>query len=137
MTEKTLTLGAQILANQEWARNHPLEVARERARRRGQEEQFDLAKVFFDRFKKHVEDSVAELGYPLPLELTPQEERALEVQSTTGQNGAPLKTGGAYAVWQELEAWAESQDLYLHWKKQHDGGGMKVWWTLGVSPQHQ
>lgn len=137
MTDKPKTLGAQILANQEWQRTHPLEAARERAKRRGQEEQFDLAKAFSDRFKKHVGDSVEDLGYPQPLKLTPQEERALEVHSTTGQNGTVSKTGGAYAVWQELEAWAEREDLYLHWKKNHDGGGMDTWWTLGVSPQHQ
>lgn len=136
MTEQNMTLGARILANQERAKTHPLDVARERAGRRGQAEQFQVVEAFYDRFKKHVIDSVEEAEYPTPLRISHQEERALELRTTTGMAGEILKSSIALPVWDALESWAEEQELHLNWKQQHDGGGEVSWWTLGVTPHH-
>lgn len=136
MADEPMTLGARILANMERAKTHPIDMARERAARRGQEEQFRIAEAFHDRVKKHVEDCVEDAEFPPPVRLTFQEERALEIRTKSGQYGEVSKDGIAYLVWEALVAWGDEQDLLFTWYHQHDGGGQDSWWTLRVSPNH-
>lgn len=133
MTGKKITLGARILANFEDEVLHPIDAARKKAAAAGKAQDFDTVEQLFERFKAHLTKSVENGGFPKPLRLTGPESSALNTYSWEPTSLGPAPRHFAFALWQQLASWADSEEILIAWKFGHDGVGIDSWWDLVVA----
>lgn len=132
MTDK-VTLGARILANFEEEVLNPVDAARKKAAAAGSAQDFDTVEKLFERFKAHLLKSVESGAFPKPLRLTQPESSALNTLSWGTTSLGPAPRHFAFALWQRLTIWADSEEILIAWKFGHDGGGRDSWWDLVVA----
>jgi len=139
MTDKTMTLGARLLAAKADELEHPVEAARKKAEREGKGKYFAAAVEFFKRFKKDVELCADEGRMPKWVEFTSEEDAAFEgytwyrLKPPAGE--PPMsRTHYTYPLWMEFLEWAKEQGLQVKWRGCHDGGGERSWGEVMVVP---
>lgn len=60
---------------------------------------------------------------------------ALDVQPPRNAEGsASLDFGPCNILWNDFQAWAQSEGLTVYWKFGHDGVGLDSWWQLRIQP---
>lgn len=127
------TLGERLkhnIAEAERLRLSKEEQANRQARER-REQHIREVSLAFDKLKQQVTASIEQGNIPRPIQLP----SVLDNNTKSWETPITSADHSDHVQWvSEMRGWAHEQGLLMEVVYEHDGGGMRSWWSLKVTP---